>query len=239
MFGLTCRTQRFVLLFTIAVLAFATVGSQAQSTRRSRRESNANRQARIAREIQDTYTHRFEVAGGGGYLRFRSGEYLRKNSEITFFGSGTYFLSNKLGIEADARGAYGNAKVGNNPFLSFNPQISEYAFVGGPAYRFYAKRKYAVTGFIGGGYGIGKFDTGSKGVSSANLGLWTSESRPVVTASVHLDYNLFPNLALRVSPTYLGTLFRGTDPNTGGTNGSIQNNLGVNIGIVYRFGRIK
>ena len=45
----------------------------------------------------------------------------------------------------------------------------------------------------------------------------------------NLDYNFYPNLAARVTPIYLGTTFGGT----------VQNNLGVNIGLVYRFGRIK
>ena len=50
----------------------------------ARRETNASRQARIARTIEATYSHRYEVIGGGGYLRFRSGSQLKRNNEISW-----------------------------------------------------------------------------------------------------------------------------------------------------------
>ena len=48
------------------------------------------------------------------------------------------------------------------------------------------------------------------------------------------------DLALRISPTYVGTFYK-LDPLDPAPNphGSIQNNVGLNIGIVYRFGHIK
>jgi predicted porin len=65
----------------------------------------------------------------------------------------------------------------------------------------------------------------------------------VFILGANVDYNFYPNFAFRVTPTYVGTMFNGINltngiPN-GTSNGSIQNNLGVNAGIVYRFGRIK
>jgi hypothetical protein len=45
------------------------------------------------------------------------------------------------------------------------------------------------------------------------------------------DYNVYPTLALRMMPTYVGTNFVGANGST------IQNNLGFNVGVVYRFGR--
>jgi hypothetical protein len=55
----------------------------------------------------------------------------------------------------------------------------------------------------------------------------------------NFDYNFYPNLAFRVSPTYVGTFFR-LDPTDTlhGPPGTIQNNFGFNIGLVYRFGKI-
>ena len=44
----------------------ATAKAQKKQVRHPRRETNASRQARIARTIEDTYTHRYEVIGGGG-----------------------------------------------------------------------------------------------------------------------------------------------------------------------------
>ena len=227
MFGFSVKSVAAVV--TAVVIASGATHVEAQSAHRKRRESNANRKARIERTIQDTYSHRWEVGGGGGYLRFRSGEDLQRNNEVTWWTSGTYYLNQKLGIVGDVRGAYGNAKVGNTIYNIQNPQISQYTFMAGPSYRVYAKEKYAVSIFGEAGAGIGKFDSGSKGIPAENLGIWPSETRAVFSVGANFDYNFYPNLAARVTPTYLGSTWGGT----------IQNNLGVNIGLIYRFGRIK
>jgi hypothetical protein len=228
--------RRFTLrirAFAAVLLAFAilaTLPAHAQSTRRPRRESNANRKARIARSIAETYSHRWEIAGGGGYLRFRPGQNLQKNSEITFWMNGTYFLNQKLGITGEIRGGYGNAKVGNTIYNIPNPQISEYPYMGGATYRFFRKEKWAISGFALGGAAIGKFDSGSKGIPGANLGLWPdSPARPAFSVGGNLDLNLYPNIAFRIAPSYLGTTFGST----------LQNNVGFEMGVVYRFGKQK
>ncbi|CAN5714337.1 hypothetical protein BH10ACI4_BH10ACI4_35470 [soil metagenome] len=245
MSGFRKNMQRLVVVFSVAILAVTTVSAHAQG-RRTRRESNANRKARIARLTQETYAHKYELFGGGGFLRFRSGEYKQRNAEVTWATSGTYYLDSKLGIVADIRGAYGNAKVGNTPYNIGNPLITEYTFMAGPSYRFYAKEKMAASIHVLGGYALGNFGGGTKGIESCKVGLWQTQGRPSFSAGINLDYNLYPNLALRLTPTYVGTTFRGIEYNTvnnipvatGKTNGSIQNNLGVNIGIVYRFGKL-
>jgi hypothetical protein len=227
MFGFSVKSVAAVL--TAVVIASGATSLEAQSAHRKRRESNANRKARIERTIQDTYSHRWEVGGGGGYLRFRSGEDLRRNNEVTWWVSGTYFLNQKLGILADTQGSYGNAKIGNTIYNINNPQISQYTFMAGPTYRVYAKEKFAASIFGTAGAGIGKFDGGSKGIPAQNLGMWPSETRAVFSVGANVDYNFYPNLAARVTPLYLGSTWGGT----------IQNNLGVNVGLIYRFGRIK
>jgi hypothetical protein len=248
MFGFRLSVKCLAGVLLAGILASGAVAVQGQTPRRTRRESSANRKARIARTIAETYNHRFEVAGGGGFLRFQSGSLLQRNNEVTFFMTTTYFLNPKLGIIADIRGAYGNAKIGNNtsststppPFLSFNPQISEYPFMGGVAYRLYAKEKFAASITAEGGAAIGKFDGGAKGLTSAELGVWQSTTKPVFSLGANFDYNFYPNLAFRVSPTYVGTFFRLDPTDTQhGPPGTIQNNFGVNLGIVYRFGKIK
>jgi hypothetical protein len=246
MFVFGRSTKSFAAALLVAAAAFATAAAPAQTTRRQRRETNANRQARINRTIQDTYTRRYEIFGGGGYLRFRSGEYLKRNNEITWATSGTYFLNPKLGITADVRGSYGNAKIPNVFALNgdYNPLINEYMFSGGPTYRLYAKEKYAVSAVVTGGIAIGNFNGGSKGVDSPTIGMWYSNNRPVITAGLNFDYNFFPNLAFRITPTFAGTTFQGTTATgplaTGGSStGGFQPNLGFNAGFVYRFGRIK
>ena len=213
---------------SVAAIMVATPSAQAQG-RRSRRESNANRKARIERTIQETYSQRYELFGGGGYLRFRSGQYTQNNNEVTWAVSGTYYLNPKVGIIADVRGSYGNAKVGNTIYNIGNPLITEYTFMGGPSYRFYAKQKMAASVHVLGGYTLGNFDGGTKGIPAPSVGLWPTSNRAAFSAGVNLDYNFYPNLAFRLTPTYVGTTFGGT----------VQNNLGVNAGIVYRFGKPK
>ncbi len=243
MFGLRLKVRYGTAVLLAALLAGG-VSAEAQMTRRARRESNANRQARIAREIEATYNHRFEVAGGGGYLRSQSGETLLKNNDVSFFMTTTYFLNEKLGIIGDIRGLYGNAKIQNQlgaeSFLGYNPKVSTYPFMGGVAYRLYTKEKLAVSVTGEAGAAIGKFDGDSKGFPSGELGVWQSQTKPVFSVGANLDYNFYPNLAFRVEPTYVGTFFRSSpDDFRTPSAGSIQNNWGMNFGVVYRFGRIR
>ncbi len=194
------------------------------------RRIRANRQARIARNIQDTYSHRYEIAGGGGFLRFRTGQYLQKITQINFFMTGGYALNPVLSVVADVRGLYGRSNI-PNVFVKnnvFSPNISEYTFMAGPQYRFIAKEKYTVSASATGGVALSKFGGDAKGLKSEDLGMWPdSNSRPAFAVNLIGDYNVYNNLAMRVQPTYLGTTFGGT----------LQNNLGVQFGVVYRFGR--
>jgi len=204
-----------------------------------RHETNASRQARIQRTIKDTYSRRWEIFGGGGFLRFRSGETTQKNNEVTWTTQANYFLSPKFAIVGDARGSFGNGKTaqyldgGPNPFISRapRPQINEYTFTGGVGYRFYEHQKLAIGVQALGGIGWGMFSGGAKGLTYAQLGFWQDSMKPAFIGNLNVDYNFYPDLAVRFSPTYVGTTFTGPD------GGSVQNNLGFNAGIVYRFGR--
>jgi hypothetical protein len=215
----------------VAGLTVGTGSASAQATRRQRRETNANRQARIARTIRDTYTHQQEVFGGGGYLRWRSGEFLKRNNEITWAVNDTYFLNEKFGITAASQGAFGSAMIPNALVINgdYRPQINEYFFTGGPTYRFLLREKYSVSGVVTGGVAWGIFSGGSKGIPSTEIGMWPDGFKPAVTAGVNLDYNLYPNLAFRVTPMWVGTTF----------GSEFQSNFGFNAGFVYRFGRQK
>lgn len=207
------------------------VGAQdKKGPKRARRETNAARQARIERTIQETYSHRYEVFGGGGYMRFRSGEDTKKNNEVTWAADTSYFLTPKVAIVGDARGMFGyaNALI-NNIYGVYHPQINEYTFMGGGSYRFYAHEKTALSVQALGGVGWGIFSGGSKGIPSTLLGIWPDGFKPAFSIGVSGDYNFYPNLAFRVTPTYVGTTF----------GSSLQNNLGINAGIVYRFGKQK
>ncbi len=217
-------------LMTLCVCALAHPAA-AQTTRR--RENTATRRARVIRQIDETYGHRYETAGGGGYLRFRTGPDLRQSNEVNFWASTLYALNPRVGIQGEVRGNYGSAKIGNitpsGNTLNFNPKVSEYSFMAGPAYRFYGKEKFSVSGFAEGGLGLGKFAGDSKGLSAADIGVWTGDYAASFAVGANLDYNLYPNLAVRITPNYLGTTYGGT----------LQNSKGINVGVVYRYGHTK
>jgi len=214
----------------VAVLLFVIMASNpaaAQSTRRPRRESTANRKARIARTVDATYGHPWEAAGGGGYMRYRSGAYQRQDNQVSFWASTLYSLNPKLGILGTVQGSYGKAQIGNTIFNIPNPQISEYAFMAGPSYRVVRQEKYGVSVFAQGGLDLGKFAGGSKGFTASEIGVWPGDFAAAFSAGASLDYNFDPSLAVRVTPAYLGTTFGST----------IQNSKVLNIGLVYRFGK--
>jgi hypothetical protein len=209
-----------------------TVGRKRKQEAHAQRETNASRQARIQRTIQDTYSHRWEIIGGGGYMRFRSGEYTKKNNEVSWSTAANYYLNPKLAIVADAQGSFGDAHaLLDNTYGVYRPQINEYMFMGGLSYRFYRKEKVALSAQALAGEGWGIFSGGAKGLDGYQLGLWNDGFRPAFSLGVSADYNFYPNLAFRFTPTYVGTTF------VGPTGGTVQNNLGFNAGVVYRFGR--
>ena len=217
----------------LLLLSVCAGSASAQSQRRTRRESNANRKARIARTVEDTYTHRWEVGGGGGFLRFRSGEFKQQNNEVTFWATTQYSLTPKLGVLGLVGGGFGSAKLNNTDVNAVNPQIQNYDLMAGPVYRFVSKEKYSVSVYGAGGAGRGRFSTGPKDFPPNVVGLWNSGTAAAFGVGVNLDYNFYPNLAVRLTPNYLGTTYSGS------TGSSIQNSRGVNFGVLYRFGRLR
>jgi len=138
------------------------------------------------------------------------------------------------------RGSFGNAKIDNNIFNeAYRPLINEYTFLVGPVYRFYRAEKWSASVQGMGGMAMGNFDGGAKGLHSEDLGLWQSATRPAFAGQVNLDYNMYPNLYFRVSPTIVMTAFQlaPNDPRPQ-PHGSVQPNAGVNFGLFYRFGTI-
>jgi hypothetical protein len=234
MFRFTIQAPRALAATAAFVLLSATV-AQAQTAPNgtplpTRARRNASRQSRIARNIQDSYSHRWEVAGGGGFLRFQTGPTLQRITQVNFFMAPSYHLNPKWAVAGEVRGMYGSANIPNENALngSFSPQISEYTFMVGPQYRLMAREKYTISANAEVGVAMSKFGGDAKGLPSEDLGMWPdSNSKGVFSFNLIADYNIYNNFALRIAPTYLGTTFGDT----------IQNNLGVNFGLVYRFGR--
>jgi hypothetical protein len=185
------------------------------------------RRMREQQIIQDTYSHKFELYGGGGYLRFRPGPSLQHENETAWNLGITEWIRPKLGITGDFRGYYGNANTLVNPYQVFQPSISQYTFMAGPQYRFYAKQHIAVSAEVLGGVGHGNFGTGTNGFPATLVGLYSNANVFNVDVGLPVEYNLSPGLAVHLTPNYLLTDY----------GSQLQHNLGFTTGFVYRFGR--
>jgi hypothetical protein len=199
----------------------------------------ARRAQRRATAIHEAYAHRYDESTGMGYLRFNPGAKLERAHEYAWDLGGTRYFDERLGVTVDGRGYYGTAYTGlsftsgnppvttSNPFT--NPAISQYGVSAGPTYRFYLQPKYSVALRVLGGFEKGNFsgDTNHSTVISKDLGLWPDGYTYALSAGLPVEYNLNPQIGLRVTPEYHMTGFGSTT----------QNNLGFTLGIVYRFGK--
>jgi hypothetical protein len=199
------------------------LAQEAQARIRARREQ------RKQRVVQDTYSHKFEVYGGGGYTRFRPGSSLQHINESAFNAGFTDYLRGRLGVTADLRGYYGIAFITPNPYNIFKPSISEYSFMAGPQYRFVRREHWEISGQALVGGSKGNFNASTSGVPPGTfVGLWASGTNFSAAVGVPVNYNLSPGLAVRLQPSYWFTTFGSSTQ---------AKNLGFNAGIVYRFGR--
>ncbi len=191
----------------------------------------ARREMRRAQAIRDVYGHLYEAYVGAGYLRFTPGATLQRVNEYNWNVGFTRYYSERLGVSLDGRGYSGSPfiepKAGNQNITQ--PTISEYAALIGPTYRFYLQPKYSVSGRVLGGFTYGNFsgDTSGNQALATLLGLYPNGSTYAASASVIAEYNVTPNVGLRVAPEYYLTGFGSTS----------QNNFGYTAGLVVRFGK--
>jgi hypothetical protein len=189
---------------------------------------HARREQRKQRVVQDTYSHKFEAYGGGGYTRYRPGSTLQHINESAWNVGLTDYLWGRLGLTADLRGYYGNAFIPPNGFNIFKPNISEYSFMAGPQYRFVRREHWAISGQVLAGGSKGNFNANGAELPGTLIGLWSNGTNFSAAAAAPIDYNISPGLAFRIQPGYWLTTFSNTPQ---------VKNLGFNVGIVYRFGR--
>jgi hypothetical protein len=193
----------------------------------------ARRAQRRAAAIHEAYDHRYEAYTGMGYLRFSPGSTLERAHEYAWNVGVTRYFDQRLGVTADGRGYYATAFVGSPTNVSnnqiTNPAISEYAVLAGPTYRFYLQPKFSVSGRVMGGFLHGKFsgDLGSYRNAPTSFGLWPDGNTYAVSASIPVEYNVTPRIAVRVAPEYFLSGFGSTQ----------QNSLGFTTGIAIRFGK--
>jgi hypothetical protein len=187
----------------------------------------ARREQRRQQAIRDSYGHRFEAYVGGGYLRFKPGPDLQKVTLYSWDVALTRYYNYKLGVTVDARGYYGTPYVGLNEFSLTRPAISTYGFLAGPTYRFYTRPKYSVSARALGGLALGNFSSDANGFSPEALGLYKDQNTYAISGGVVGEYNVSPNMAIRLSGDYYGT----------GFGSEMQNSVGFTYGFVYRFGK--
>jgi hypothetical protein len=209
--------------------------SQAQPPAASKTPSQLSVQARIRarREqrrlaaIHDAYSHVYETYVGGGYLRTDAGPSLQKVTEYNWNVGFTHYYSQRLGVTLDGRGNYGTAFTGLNLTSLTRPAISQYSAMIGPTYRFYLQPKFAISGRVMAGFSSGNFSADTNGFGTKVLGLFPDGMTYAGSAAILGEYNLTPNIGLRLAPEYFAT----------GFGSQAQNSLGFTAGVVYRFGK--
>jgi hypothetical protein len=247
------RSSRFYPVLTLALVSFAVFQSRAQQTptivdqqpttqtapqqqtqqqraevlRQAQARVKARRRLRDQQIIKDTYSHKYEVYFGGNYLRFRPGNVLQHINEAGWHVGVTDYAFGKIGLTADARGYYGTAYTGRNPYGVYQPSISQYTFMAGPTVRFFEGVHWGWTAHVLAGVGHGNFGTGTGGLPPTLINLYPDGNSFNLAAGASVDYNLGPALALRLTPSYLMTRY----------GSSTQNNLGWQGSVVYRWGR--
>lgn len=204
--------------------------SEAQVLREAQARVNARRKIRIRQIIQETYSHKYEFNFGGGSLRFTPGDHLQRINEAGWIADLTDYIHGDLGVAADFRGYYGTAYTGthvtNGINQAYNPGISQYTFMAGPRYRFFKGQHWGWTGQVLAGAGHGNFGTGTHGLPPGLVGLYTDSTVLNLLGGASADWNLSPSVAFRFTANELITNY----------GSSFQENLGGNLGIVYRFG---
>ena len=204
---------------------------QTQNTRRSLENRRLQtKQRREAALVTETYTQRWEIYVGGQYMRFRPGPDLHNSGMGGWTLGVTRYFNPRFGIIADARGLYGNNSLGavngggNN---TYNAKFSVFPFTIGPIYRFYGNSRISISTALQVGDIYGYFDQNTGPFPPQTVGFYPASNVAAAIASIHLDYNLSPGLAVRLSPHMLMDHF----------GGNFDHNQGIMLGMVYRFGR--
>jgi hypothetical protein len=191
------------------------------------------RSQRRATAIHDAYDHRWESYMDTGYLRFQPGPGLvagKPLQRLTYYAweTGlTRFSTERLGFTLIGRGYYGTAYVGQNFTNSTRYAISQYDVLGGPVYRFYLQPKFSISGRAMGGWAYGNFGGDTNGVPPKLIGLYPNSSTFGASVSVIGEFNVSPNVALKLAPEYFFN----------GFGSSIQASRGFTGGLVYRWGK--
>ena len=198
----------------------------------------ARAQGRTGAPPPVTYDNKYQIYGGLLYMNFKAGENLPKRmnlggAEIM----GTRWLTPKLGVALDYRGAAGTTQVFPNAgvFGIHRPLVYMNMGLAGIEYRGPKNQHAAITYHALGGIAAGVFDAGTQGAgptpgisasSNARLvGLYDNHTAPIIALGGSLDLNRSRNWALRLSPDLILEHFGNEE----------REFFSISGGIVYRF----
>jgi hypothetical protein len=173
-----------------------------------------------------TYDNKYEIYGGINFMNFQAGQNLPKRMNLgggEF--SGTYWLTDHLGVVADYRGEAGTTPVfpspgSNNPSRKLVYMNME---MGGVQYRGPKGHFAAINYHAYAGVAEGVFD----GDANYDVGLYSNRTKPIAALGGSLDYNRSKNLAIRISPDLILEHF-GTET---------REFFAISGGVIYRFGK--
>ena len=174
---------------------------------------------------------RFDVLGGAAYSHFNPGfaHQVRATNLLGWEGGVTAWFSNMFGLEATARGLYGNYTL---PFNNFNlpatSSMSEHLFLFGPSFRLIEKERYTagLHLLVGGTYGSFDHAFQGSGVAPAQIGVLNSQLASAYALGGWADYKVLPKIAIRFTGDYQPTRYSSIG----------QNEFFGAVGIVYKFG---
>ena len=176
------------------------------------------------------YANRWDFYGGAEYSHFNPspGSGIHAINLLGWNGSATAWFRPSFGIEASARGLYGNLVVpANNLNVPANPPMSEHLFLFGPDTRLVRRARYALGmhALIGAAYGV--FDTGFPPPATPQaLGFYNNKLAFGMAVGGSADYNLTTRYGIRLitdwQPTKYGFPW--------------QNEFAGSVGIFYKIG---
>ena len=174
---------------------------------------------------------RFDIFGGAAYSHFNPGysHQVRATNLEGWNASVTTWFTHAYGIEATARGFYGNYIIPNNAYgITGNSSMSEHLFLFGPSFRLLRTEKYTagMHVLVGGAYGT--FDKGfaGTGIQPFAVGVYNNQLAFAAAVGGVADYALTPRFAVRVTGDYQPTRYGNTT----------QNEFVGAVGVVYKIG---
>ena len=209
-------------LFTLLVLATSLLPF-------SRLHAQVTATAPVTTEPQ--YAQRWDLYGGAQYSHFNPSP-SRGVAAINLLGwngSATAWFRPAWGIEASARGLYGNMVLPSNAYNLTNPPMSEHLFLFGPSFRFLRTPNYTFGMHTLFGAAYGKFSTGfPSGVQPNTLSIYNDKLAFGSAVGAYADYNVTPKWSVRLvtdwQPTHYGFTF--------------QNEFAGSVGLVYKLGAL-